>query len=341
VQTAAAAPSTPVATSRHPRIAVRATGFGESNTLVIRDGARDSTAGDAAYAPDGRQTGARRADAGADRGPLGREHSIDRALQDPVANPVGSDGLGNSLEGRDEIAAARSGGEAQAVGHGDRVEGVGQLPGRRTMTTQHDISLVQRAVAGDRAGQRALAARLLDAIHGEVALVLGRHAALRGGHTRQDALDLVQAVLVELFGSNAAQLRRWDPARGRDLESFVRIVARRRVARVLGHARSTAWGSSPLAATGEDAEPESQVRIDRRDQLELVLDQLYADMDDQDAELFELAFVDDLDAAEIGRRVGMPANAVEAWRLRASSGTTRRTGPSTTPATPRKIARRR
>lgn len=101
------------------------------------------------------------------------------------------------------------------------------MSGPRTMTTQDDLALVGRALAGDRTAQRLLAARLLDAIHREVACVMACHGNPLARDPRQDVLDRVQDVLVVLFEHDGRELRRWDPERGDDLERFVGGIARR------------------------------------------------------------------------------------------------------------------
>lgn len=184
------------------------------------------------------------------------------------------------------------------------------------MVEPDDVALVEHALRQDRDAQRRLAARLLDSIHREVAIVMARHAASHCRDGRQDVLDLVQEVLVMLLERDAQELRRWDPQRGRSLDSFVRLVARRRVARVLGQHRGNPWALAPSDAADEDVDDDAGRRIEHRAQLELVLDGLYAGMDARDAELFELLFVDDLDADEVARRMGMSSGAVNAWRYR-------------------------
>ena len=183
------------------------------------------------------------------------------------------------------------------------------------MTDADDVELVRLALARDRGSQRRLAARLLDAIHREVATVTGRHASARGRDRHQDVIDLVQEVLVSLFEKDGQELRRWDPARGRSLESFARLVARRRVARLLTRFRGNPWSLVPVDAAGDGLD-EPEVRLEDRADLEAVLDGLYAGMESRDAELFELVFVDELDSDEVGRRMGMSLGAVNAWRYR-------------------------
>ncbi len=185
----------------------------------------------------------------------------------------------------------------------------------RGVTDADDVELVRRALGRDRGSQRQLAARLLDAIHREVGIVTSRHAAARGRDRQQDVIDLVQEVLISLFEKDGQELRRWDPARGRSLESFARLVARRRVARMLTQFRGNPWSLVPVDVVG-DAIDEPEARLEDRADLEVVLDGLYAGMDTRDAELFELVFVDELESDEIAKRMGMTSGAVNAWRYR-------------------------
>ena len=86
-------------------------------------------------------------------------------------------------------------------------------------------------LTADPCARRAVARRLLGPVQREVDMCVRRFASAGGRDTRQDAHDLAQDVLVSLFDRDARELRRWDPARGRSFESFVRLVARRRVTR--------------------------------------------------------------------------------------------------------------
>jgi RNA polymerase sigma-70 factor (ECF subfamily) len=179
-----------------------------------------------------------------------------------------------------------------------------------------DRELVGRCVAGDRSARRELAARLLDAIQREVAIVLRRRASEQHRDARQDVLDLVQDVLVCLFERDAQELRRWDPARGRSLGSFVRLVARRRIARVLGQRRGNPWLDVTTDGDTDPTDDTVEQRLEQRADLDAVLDLLYASMDTRDAELFEMLFIEELDADEVGRRMAMTPGAVNAWRYR-------------------------
>lgn len=169
-------------------------------------------------------------------------------------------------------------------------------------------ALVQRVLAGDRAGRRRLADRLIDAIHREAVIALSQRADPRD--TRQDVRDLVQGVLVYLFEHDARELRRWDPARGRNLDSFVRLVARHRIGRLLQRERSE--GGHAALEDPAAAMQDHEVRAE----LDFVLDHLRPGMNPRDVCLFVLLFVEEHEPSEAARALTMTVGAVNAWRYR-------------------------
>jgi RNA polymerase sigma factor (sigma-70 family) len=184
-----------------------------------------------------------------------------------------------------------------------------------------DEQLVLGALAGQPAARRQLAGRLLGPIQREVVAVLRRAAAASGRDPRQEAQELTQDVLVTLLERDGQELRRWEPARGRSLESFVRLVARRRVARILGQRRGNPWASDPVDPQTTDAELSDDTdllhRMEERSMLGRVLDHLYAQMSPRDTELFQALFVDERDPQEVADALGMTRGAVNAWSYRA------------------------
>jgi RNA polymerase sigma factor (sigma-70 family) len=170
-------------------------------------------------------------------------------------------------------------------------------------------TLVQRVLAGDRNARHRLADRLIDAIHDEAAIALTRRADPRD--TRQDVRDLVQSVLLYLFERDAAELRRWDPARGRNLGSFVRLIARHRIGRFLQRERRVGERAPP-----EEPAPDPTREYEVRAELDFVLGPLFARMTRRDARLFVLLFVEEREPIEAGRALTMSVGAVNAWRYR-------------------------
>ena len=184
-------------------------------------------------------------------------------------------------------------------------------PGR--MEEADDEALVRNALGGDGDSRRALADRLLDSIHREVAFSLIRWGVPKS-QLEERVGDATQDVLVALFERDGRELRRWDPQRGRNLDSFVRLVARRWVARKLGRK------SLPVDAGGLDegtveAAPRSS-GAEGRTELRWLLQRLYADMTPRDVELFELLFVEEVEPAEVAQRLEMTRGAVNAWSYR-------------------------
>jgi len=179
--------------------------------------------------------------------------------------------------------------------------------------------MVRRALEGDRATRRALAERLLDPIQREVTIALLRAASGTGQDARQEVRDLVQDVLVTLFEHGGRELRRWEPQRGRNLESFVRLIARRRVARVLSQRRGHPWALVLIDPDPEDTtevDPDLVQQLERRDRLGAVWAALQARMDARDHELFDLLFVQEQEPGAVADALGMTRGAVNAWCYR-------------------------
>ena len=181
-----------------------------------------------------------------------------------------------------------------------------------------DAALVKRALAGDDTARRSLSRRLLGAIQREVSFCLVRFAAVDRRDPRQDVLDLVQDVLVSLFERDAKELRRWDPERGRSLESFVRLVARRRVARTLSQRQGNPWADAPTdPADLDEADTRALTkRLETRQHLDQLLGALHARMNARDHELFDLLFVQGLEPDDVATKMDMSRGAVNAWSYR-------------------------
>jgi RNA polymerase sigma factor (sigma-70 family) len=186
--------------------------------------------------------------------------------------------------------------------------------------SEDDERLVRDALAGDPPARRRLATRLLGTIQREVVAVLRRSAAVQLRDPRQEVQEMTQEVLVALFERSGQELRRWDPQRGRNLDSFVRLVARRRVARILGQRRGNPWASEPVDPQElEESEAGDGLllrQLEQRNLLARVLDLVYAQMSDRDLELFQLLFVDEREPQEVAEALGMTRGAVNAWCYR-------------------------
>jgi RNA polymerase sigma-70 factor (ECF subfamily) len=183
-----------------------------------------------------------------------------------------------------------------------------------------DERLVRDALAGDPPSRRRLATRLLGTIQREVVAVLRRSAAAQLRDPRQEVQEMTQEVLVALFERSGQELRRWDPQRGRSLDSFVRLVARRRVARILSQRRGNPWANEPTDPQDLDNDEAGDGlllrQLEQRNLLARVLDRVYGHMTPRDLELFQLLFVDERDPQEVADALLMTRGAVNAWCYR-------------------------
>jgi len=151
----------------------------------------------------------------------------------------------------------------------------------------------------DSAARTRLLRSLAEPIHLELRTIV------RDG---QELRDLAQEVFVTLLEHDARALRRWDPAKGRNLVSFVRMIARRRAIRLIYRRRQV---TALTEADHDDGQAEQQLQS--RAQLRtLCLDLLRP----RDQPLFELLFVHELEPAEVALRLGISRGAVNAWAYR-------------------------
>jgi RNA polymerase sigma factor (sigma-70 family) len=185
-----------------------------------------------------------------------------------------------------------------------------------------DPGEIHHACQGDRRALARLVDELLPIIKVEVVVALHRRASAVGRDATQDVDDFVQDVLVYLLAQDGRVLRRWDPRRGRSLASFVRLVARHRVARRLEGFRGNPWSAEPTAdeqleGLDTDGHDDSAFRhLASRERLARLLEQLRARLDERGLLLFRLIYVEQRPILEVCETVGMSRAAVDQWSSR-------------------------
>lgn len=227
-------------------------------------------------------------------------------------------------------------------------ERIREHQGRDAIVVVDDPRQVVAALEGDRQALAGLVEGLLPVVQAEVGYALLREARSECRDPRQEIRDFVQEVFIALLADRGKVLRSWDPARGRSLASFVRLVARRRVAALLRSSRHTPWLDEPIdqALLDHQATDELELakQVESSDALARVLDHLGDRLDARGALLFRLLFVEERSVEEVMDTTAMTRDAIYAWRLRfrklaASLATPRAPGrparPRTCPATPR------
>lgn len=193
----------------------------------------------------------------------------------------------------------------------------GVISSRSSALTPDEI---RSACRGERRALAALVDVLLPVIKVEAAVALRRRANASGRDARQDVDDFVQDVMVHLMADEGRVLLRWDPQRGRSLASFVRMVTRHRVARILEGFRGNPWSSEPTE--GEQLEglradrSGTFRRLESRARLERLLEQLRARLDERGLRLFHKIYVEQRSIAEVGEEEGMSRAAVDQWSAR-------------------------
>lgn len=179
---------------------------------------------------------------------------------------------------------------------------------------------IETALAGGRKTLDGLVRRLRPVIQTEVGFALLPLARSQGRDPRQEVLDLVQDVLLSLLRDDGKELRRWDPARGRSLEGFVRLVAQRHVAAVVRSKRRNPYAEQPLPGETLDLQhdkgPELEHHMEARDRLDQMLEHVRQRLDERGRLLFDLLYVQERPIEDACTATGMSRDSVYAWRSR-------------------------
>jgi RNA polymerase sigma factor (sigma-70 family) len=183
-----------------------------------------------------------------------------------------------------------------------------------------DPAQVAHALDGDRQSMQVLVERLLPVVQAEVGYALLRGSRSESRDARQEVRDFVQEVFVSLLAGRGKVLRSWDPERGRSLDSFVRLVARRHVAAILRSGRRSPWTDKPVAGDELERAVPGEATIARQlessEQLDRLLARLGQRLDERGMQLFRLLYVEERSVEEVMETTDMTRDAVYAWRSR-------------------------
>jgi RNA polymerase sigma factor (sigma-70 family) len=186
-------------------------------------------------------------------------------------------------------------------------------------TPEASLELVRSAVEGDRRASRRLVAELTPVIRGSVASVLAR-AGSSNRDTRQEIEDATQTVLVSLFADRGRALLQWDPARGLDLDGFVRLLARRETTSLLRSRRRNPFTERPTLQEDLDQNAMQGMGIESetisRDMLDALVRAVKERLSPRGAELFDLMFLKALPVDEVCALTGLVPETVYTWKSR-------------------------
>lgn len=178
--------------------------------------------------------------------------------------------------------------------------------------------LIRSAIDGDSRSMRQLVHELTPVIRVAVTSVLSRAPGRRQAH--QEIEDVSQTVLLSLFADRGRALRDWDPTRGRDLLSFVAMVAQRETASVLRSRRRSPWTEHPTQIEELDRNavsrmgPESEAIS--RDMLSALAVAMREHLSPRGAEVFDLMFLQGMAPEDVCDVTGLKPDAVYAWKSR-------------------------
>ena len=183
---------------------------------------------------------------------------------------------------------------------------------------QIDILLIRQALGGDAKSTRVLVDALYPIIARRVAATLWQRTRKR--NVAQEVNDLVQEVFVSLFESHGKALRAWDPGRGMSFERFIGMLAQHQVISILRNGRTSPWRDEPTEARTLDKLGETPVTPESiagaRQDLQLLLDRVRAQLSPRGLELFQRIIVDEEPLASLVATTGMSADAIYQWKSR-------------------------
>ncbi len=180
--------------------------------------------------------------------------------------------------------------------------------------------LLLRVLEGERTAERRLVEELTPTIRASVSRELALRRRRSGRATEQEVEDITQSVLLGLFADGGRTLKKWDPARGRELKSFVGLLAQRRTVTILRCRRTSPWSEDPMLPEDLDKNPVEangpESRAISRDMLGALLGAVRARLTARGAEIFRLLFLEGASTEDVCTQTDLSAASVYQWRRR-------------------------
>lgn len=185
--------------------------------------------------------------------------------------------------------------------------------------TDAKVAAVRRAIAGEKAAERALLKEILPAVQKGVASVLRKAPRREARDTRQEVAELCQQVLLELFEDHGKKIAMWDPDRGLSLPRYIELVARHIVIGILRTRHKNPWEMHLVEPSDIDAlmgECESPEQIVAREELKVTtLASVESQLTDKGRAVLN-GFLAGQSIDEVAAHNQMSTNAVYVWRTR-------------------------
>lgn len=178
-------------------------------------------------------------------------------------------------------------------------------------------ALVARALAGDAGAADALVRHLAPPLRIHLARLL-RGRTVPG----RELDDLVSEVWGRLFENGGQRLRAFDPALGRNLESYACLIAGQHLASTLRHALAEKRGAGQALDGLDEAvetpapEPSPEALVSARGDARALLLHLEAELPERGRLILRLLYVDGLGPPEAAAALGVNLQVIYNWQHR-------------------------
>ena len=191
----------------------------------------------------------------------------------------------------------------------------------RALSAEPDLTMIERALSGDRRAVKSLVDHITPVIQARVARALLKDPRGRSrGSVREEVADISQEVFAALFADEGRVLKTWDPDKGLSLQNFVGLVAHRQALSILRTGKRNPYTEDPTLDTELDSytppSHELAEAVETRDVARAVFQSMDAQLSPLGRRLFELIVLEERDVNEVAEEMGMGSAAVYAWRSR-------------------------
>jgi RNA polymerase sigma factor (sigma-70 family) len=181
-------------------------------------------------------------------------------------------------------------------------------------------STLEQALGGDRQSIGVLIDGLGPVIQARVVRVLRRLGGVGRRDLRQEMEDLTQDVFAQLFAERGRALAAWDAERGLSLPNYVGLIAERHVYSLFRVDKRRPFREQATEAAAFErrggGEPGPERTTASRQLLDRLLDRMRDSVTPLGLQIFQLAYVQEKEVADVARLCGITEDAVYIWRSR-------------------------
>jgi DNA-directed RNA polymerase specialized sigma24 family protein len=182
------------------------------------------------------------------------------------------------------------------------------------------LEVVRAALHGDRLLLERLVRELAPAVHATAVRTLLKRTGHPSARVAQEAEDLTQEVLVQLFGSQQSPLLAWQPQRGLSLGGYVRLLTEHAVVDALRVKRRNPFTAEATDPSRFDEDRHPGAAPERlaacRQELGRIIGHLQRALSPRGFDVFRRLWLDAESIAEVCAATGQNPDGVYQWRRR-------------------------